>query len=165
MDGKNESPLSVDEFIEYCRTQARLLSGNVETMGTEVDDLLDEIDTEIAEVRMRLKSQTDDVEGTAVPPSTDSPDKSGIDAATIEELEREFEENQALIKAKQARMQAFQELAADYIDLAKELQSDVDDGQAAVRRVVDFEINHDAPAYFEDRQTVSEAAAASHNSN
>ena len=100
-----------------------------------------------------------------MPPSTDSPDNSEIDAATIEELESEFGESQALIEAKQARMQAFQELAADYIELAKELQSDVDDGQAAVRRVVHFETNHDAPAYFEDRQTVYEAAAASHNSN
>lgn len=161
MTETDESPLSVDEFVEYCRVQAGLLSGSVETMGTEADTLLDEIDERTAEIRGRLEGRTGDVEGTATPQSTSDPTDTTVDVDAIEKLETDLEEKQTLVEAKRVRMQAFQRLAADYTDLAEELHRDVDSGQEAMERVVRFEADHDAPAYFEERQTVYEAAASS----
>lgn len=155
--------LTVDEFVDYCRTQAGLLSGRVETMGAEFDDLLDEVDEGMAEMRARLEDQPDRVSETEAPSSADSPDGE-VDVAAMEELEADLEEKQALAEAKQARMRLHQELAADYADLAEALQSDADDGETAMRRVVRFEAEHDAPAYFPDRQTVYEAATGSDDS-
>lgn len=147
MDDGDGPTLSVDEFVDYCWTQAGLLSGRVETMGEDVDDLLDEIESEMATVRSRL----DDVpERTESPPSTDAPADDPVDVAAIAELEAALEEKQALAEAKQARMRAFQELAAGYTDLAAELEA-VDDGREALDRVVRFEADADAPAYFPDR--------------
>lgn len=165
MGSEDISTLAVDEFVEYCRTQAGLLSGNVETISAEVDDLLDEIDEEMAKIRTRLEGQRDDTEGTTAPLSTDGPADSAVDITAIEELETDLEGKQTLVEAEQARMHAFQELATGYTDLVEELQSDVDDGREAMNRVVRFEVDHDAPAYFEDRQTVCEAAAASRESS
>lgn len=139
----DETELTVEEFLEYCQTQAGLLSGDVETMGTEVDELLDEIDEEMADVRAQLEGQAD------------------IDVETVETMESDIEEKQAIVEAKQARMHAFQDLATGYTELARELESEVDDGREALERVVAFEAEHDAPVYFEDRQTVYEAAAES----
>lgn len=140
--------LPVEEFVDYCQTQAGLLSGTVETISDEVDELLDEIDEQMAEVRARLQGEAG----------------GGVDVEAIEEMESTLEEKQAIVEAKQARMHAFQDLAAGYTDLATELQSEVDDGQQALERVVAFEAEHDAPAYFKDRQTVYEAAAESSES-
>lgn len=165
MGNNDESTLSVSEFVEYCRTQAGLLSGKVEMMGTEADTVLDEIDEETAELRTRLEEQTGDITGAVAPQSADRPDDDTINIAAIENLETDLEEKQALVEAKQLRMQLFQQLAADYTDLAEELQSNVDDGQEAMKRVIQFEADHDAPAYFENRQTVSEAAATSRESS
>lgn len=165
MDDNDEVALSVDEFVTYCRTQAGLLSGSIETMGAKANELLDEIDEETAAVRTRLEAQRSDISGTEAPQSTDRPDGAAVDIRAIAELEAEIEKKQTLVEAKQVRMQAFQELAANYTDLAEELRSDVDDGREAMDRVVRFEVDHDAPTYFEDRQTVSEAAAASRESN
>ncbi|MFP8951595.1 hypothetical protein ACLI4Z_01305 [Natrialbaceae archaeon A-arb3/5] len=157
--------LSIDEFVEYCRTQAGLLSGQVEQMGEEADELLDDIDEEVAEIRERLDGPGD-VAGTAAPSSTDRPSggDTEIDVEAIEELQRDLEEKQFLVEAKQARMQAFQDLAAEYTELAEELQA-VEDGRDAMERVVRFEADHDAPAYFDERQTVYEAAAESADSS
>ncbi|MFB6095809.1 MAG: hypothetical protein ABEJ74_00280 [Haloferacaceae archaeon] len=134
--------LSVEEFVDYCRTQAGLLAGKVDLLGEEVDGLLDELDEGVAEVNSRLRG-----------------DVGGVDVEAVEELESDLERTQAIVEAKEARMNAFQELAAGYTDLAAELQSDVDDGQVALERVVEFEVEHDAAAYFPDRQTVAAAAA------
>ncbi|SER15959.1 P-loop NTPase family protein [Natrinema salaciae] len=153
--------LAVGEFVEYCRTQAGLLSGRVETMAAEADDLLDEIDREMAEIRSRLEALPDEVAGPETPSTADVPDASEVDVAAIEELQAELEEKQLLVEAKQARMQAFQDLAAGYTELAEELASDVDDGQTALTRVVEFEADTDAPVYFDERQTMVEAAAES----
>ncbi len=153
--------LAVDEFVEYCRTQAGLLSGRVEQMGEEADELLDEIDQEMAEIRSRLESLPDEVPATETPSTADIPDASEVDVAAIEELEEELEEKQLLVEAKQARMQAFQEVAAGYTDLAAELAAEAEDGQAALTRVIEFETDVDAPAYFDERQTMLEAAVAS----
>ncbi|MFA9417078.1 hypothetical protein [Natrinema sp. HArc-T2] len=153
--------LEVDEFVEYCRTQAGLLSGRVETMGDEADALLDEIDREMAEIRSRLEALPDEVPGTETPSTADIPDTSEVDVAAIEELQEELEEKQLLVEAKQARMQAFQELAADYTDLAAELATEAADGQDALTRVIEFEADADAPVYFDERQTMLETAVAS----
>jgi hypothetical protein len=162
MTDTNKPTLSVDEFVEYCRIQAGLLSGHIETMGTEADALLDEIDEETAEVRGYLEERS---AGPTGPQSPNNPDDTATEVATIAELEETIEEKQTLVKAKQVRMQAFGELAAGYTDLAEELQSDVDDGQEAVERVIRFESDHDAPVYFEDRRTVYEAATTERESN
>ena len=158
-DGEDE--LAVDEFAEYCRTQAGLLSGSVERMREEADALLDEIDEGAAEVRARLDDRTESAETTASPSAGgDAPD-AAADLGSIAELESDLEEKQAVVEAKQARMTAFRELAAGYADLAAELRSEVEDGREAMDRVVRFEVDRDAPAYFDDRQTVCEAAAQS----
>ncbi|MFD1586543.1 hypothetical protein ACFR9U_06085 [Halorientalis brevis] len=155
-----DDALSVDEFVEYCQVQAGLLSGRVETMSDDLDDLLDELDAEMAEIRSQLDGRPDEVADTVGPPSATGPDES-VDLDDLEAREADLEQKQALVEAKQARMLAFQELAADYTELAAELESDVSDGADALERVVRFEVERDAPAYFPDRQTVAEAAAAS----
>jgi hypothetical protein len=158
---EDEPRLSVEEFVEYCRTQARLLSGSVETMSAEADDLLDEIDEGVAEIRDRLEEGRN-VGGPAASASgtesTVAPGE-GVDVDAIEGLETDLEEKQAIVETKRARIGAFQELIAGYTDLAEELRSDVDDGRRAMDRVVEFEAERDAPAYFEERMTVYEAAA------
>ena len=160
MSEEDEPQLSVDEFVDYCRTQARLLSGSVQTMGEAADDLLDEIDEEVAEIRARLEEGDGSVERTDAPASTGGPDGSEVDVAAIEARESSLETKQARVEAKQARMEAYRELADGYTALAEELGSAVDDGRAAMTRVVEFEAENDAPAYFEDRLTVVEAAGA-----
>lgn len=151
--------LVVEEFVDYCHTQAGLLSGRVETMRDEADDLLSEIDEDMAELRTRLEDRATGVEGVGGPSTPAGP--GDLDLEALEELENEVEEKQFLVEAKQTRMQAFQDLAAAYTDLAEELEADVDDGEAALTRVVEFEADRDAPAYFEDRQTLVEAAVDS----
>lgn len=151
--------LSVDDLVEYCRTQAGLLSGRVETIGAEIDALLDEIDEDIASIRAHLTERTSRTDGPTASPATTGPNDARDALAELEDLETELEEKQALAEAKRARMAAFQDLAAAYVDVAEELESTVEDGREALERVVRFERDHDAPAYFDDRRTVLEAAA------
>lgn len=152
--------LSIEELVEYCRTQAGLLAGRSETIGAEVDTLLDEADEELAELRRRLAAHGGEA-------STDGPPTAGSsgdeELAALEELEAAIEEKQTLAEAERARMTAFQELSAAYTDLAATLE-DAEGGQAALERVVDFEAEHDAPAYFDDRETLLEAVAGSDGS-
>ncbi|WP_049921635.1 hypothetical protein [Halopiger djelfimassiliensis] len=147
----------VDGFVDYCHTQAGLLSGHVETMRAEADDLLAEIDDEMAELRGRLEDHTEPVDGPAAPSTPDGP--GDLDLEALEDLEDEVTEKQLLVEAKQARMQAFQDLAVAYTELAGELRSTVDDAEEALARVVEFEADHDAPAYFEERETIVETVA------
>jgi len=151
-----DDPLSVDDLVDYCRTQAALLAGRVETIGEEADALLDEIDADIATARDRLSARSGGEASAATPP-TPGPDESEVE--DLEALESDLEEKQAAAEAKQARMAAFQDLSEAYADLAGGIDSDAEDWQAALDRVVEFERDHDAPAYFEDRQTLLEAAA------
>ena len=149
---------TVAEFVEYCRTQAGLLSGRVERMGEEARDLLDEIERETADIRSRLGGGTNDVRGATGPPSATRPNEREVDLESIEDLQRELAEKQSLVDAKQARMRAFQDLAAGYTDLAERLHDEVEDGDDALTRVVEFEAERDAPVYFDERQTLCEAA-------
>ena len=152
-----DSGLSVADFVDYCHTQAGLLSGRVETMREEADDLLAEIDADMAELRGQLEDHATATEGTDAPSTPEGPG-GDLDLEAFEELERDVEEKQLLLEAKQTRMEAFQDLAAAYTDLAAELD-DVDDGEDALTRVLEFETDRDAPVYFDERETMLEAAA------
>ena len=160
----DDQALSVDELVEYCRTQAGLLSGHVERIGAETDELLDEIDEDIAELRTHLPERADSTDGPTASPATAGPSDARRDLAELEDLESELEEKQTIAEAKRARMTAFQELAAAYVELAEELEATDDDGRTALDRVVRFERDHDAPAYFDERLTLLEAAAESDGS-
>ncbi|NKE35384.1 hypothetical protein GWG54_06070 [Natronococcus sp. JC468] len=148
---------AVSEYVEYCHTQAGLLSGRVETMTDEANELLDEIDARLAELRSELEARSGDTPRTERPPSATGPGD-GPEVDDLEAAGKDLEEKQALVDAKQARIQAFQELSAGYAELAADLQTDVDDAGEALTRVVEFEADADAPAYFEERQTLCEAA-------
>jgi hypothetical protein len=150
--------LSVADLVAYCETQARLLAGRAATIGEETDELLSEIDEDIAEIRTRLAARSS---GPESPDAGPAPGGDADEVAQLEELERDLEEKQAVAEAEQARMQAFQDLSTAYADLAAELDESVDDGSAALTRVVEFEQERDAPAYFDDKLTVLEAAADS----
>jgi chromosome segregation ATPase len=129
---------TTDELVDYCKTQAGLLSGRAETIGEEADELLDEIDEDIADLRERLEETPEDV-------------------SDIETEGESLEEKQTIVEAKRARMSAFQDLAADYLDLAADIEDA--DPETALARIVDFESERDAPAYFEERTTILETVA------
>lgn len=149
---------AVDDLVDYCHTQAGLLSGRIETMRAEADDLLTEIDEHMAELRGQLEEQTAATEGPDGPARPAGPDGTDLDLEAFEDLEQEVEEKQLLLEAKQTRMEAFQELATAYAELGDELRTEIDDGDEALTRVVQFEADRDAPAYFEERETMVEAA-------
>lgn len=152
---EEDAPPTVAEFVEYCEVQAGLLSGHVETMRAEADTLLDEIDEELATARDRLQGQLG-TDHTERPQSTDGPTGEAFDADVVAALE----EKQSLVEAKQARMRAFQSLAAGYVELAEALDAEITDAETALERVVAFEGENDAPLYFDDRETLYESVAA-----
>ncbi|UIP01407.1 hypothetical protein Hbl1158_15985 (plasmid) [Halobaculum sp. CBA1158] len=180
MDGADDDR-TVEELAEYCRTQAGLLSGRVERMGEEASALLDEIDEGVADLRERLAERSGgDVHGPESPPSPDAPatgadtapepDPAGEttdDVVDLADAESTLREKQAVVEATETRMRLFRDLAADYLELAETIGKEHDDGdlapEEAIRRVVEFEIERDAPAYFEERETLAEAA--SHDEN
>lgn len=84
--------LSVDELVEYCRTQAGRLSGHVETMSVETNDLLDEIDEDIAEIRTHLEERANSTEGPTASPTTTGPNDPQRNFTELEELETELKE-------------------------------------------------------------------------
>lgn len=132
----DDDAIAVDELADYCRTQARLLRGTAETLGEEVTALLDELDERAAEVRDGLET------GAASPDAVD-----------------ELETRQAEAEAKRARMESYQDLAAEYAELAESLTAEEDDGSEALERVVQFEVERDAPAYFDEVETIAERVA------
>lgn len=160
MSDDTDPGLAVDDFVDYCHTQAGLLSGRVETMRDEADELLAEIDEDMAELRGQLEDHATATKGTDAPSTPDGPGDD-LDLDAFEELESDVKEKQLLLEAKQTRMEAFQTLAGAYTDLAEELADDVDDGEDALSRVLEFEADRDAPAYFDERETMLEAAAQS----
>ncbi|GAB3419660.1 hypothetical protein GCM10027435_21310 [Haloparvum alkalitolerans] len=154
--------LSVEEFVDYCRTQAGLLSGSVDTMTAEAEELLDEVDDLLDSFRERVdEAETGSADRPDAPTAT--PPEPSPDAAPAEDpladLEREIERKQSLVEAKQARIATFRDLAAAYEELADELAAEAADGREALERVAAFEADRDAPAYFPERQTVLEAAS------
>lgn len=151
--------LSGDELVEYCQTQAGLLAGRAETISEETTALLNETDEDIAEMRRRLATHSSGSGVSTGSPTADPDDPDEMGA--LQRLEDELEEKQAVVEAKQARIGAFHDLSEAYAELAAEVDTDVKDGQDALERVVRFERDHHVPAYFDDRQTLFEAAAES----
>ncbi|MFC7165311.1 hypothetical protein [Halospeciosus flavus] len=148
--------LDPEAFVDYCRTQAGLLVGRAEELGTEVDALIDELETlstDVAERLERHQAELDASEEAAVEEET-------VEAAIreTEDLQADMETKRATLTEKQERLSDVRDLASAYTDLADDLESEDVDGREAMRRVVFFEAKRDAPAYFEDRQTVYEAA-------
>lgn len=158
----DDPDLSVAEFVDYCRTQAGLLSGSVDTMTAEAAELLDDVDDLLDAFRKRVDEaeaeSVDRPDAPAATPPGPSPE-TGPGDGSLDDLEREIERKQSLVEAKQARIAAFRDLAAGYEDLADELAEDVDEGREALERVAAFEADRDAPAYFPERQTMLEAAS------
>lgn len=159
--GDTGGEITVAELVDYCETQARLLHGHVETLEAETAALLAEIDDELSTVRAQLDEQESAPSETS--PSPPSPETSATDdsLAELEDREADLAEQQAVVKAKQARRAAFQELAADYLDLAETLAAETPTVSTAVTRVLQFERDRDAPTYFDDRVTLLETAARS----
>ncbi|MFC5972153.1 hypothetical protein ACFPYI_12505 [Halomarina salina] len=152
----NRSSPAVEEVVEYCRIQAGLLFGSVETMTEEADALLDDIDDEMADIRSRLGRPADETDGPTGPNSTDSPGNDAVDVGSVERHEARLEERQAEVEATETRIRLFQRLASGYTELAEDLREGENDPQDALERVVRFEAEHDAPAYFDDRETLYE---------
>lgn len=159
--GDTGGPVTVEELVEYCQTQARLLHGHVETLEEETAALLADIDDELSTVRAQLDEQESaTTESSPAPPR---PNTSGTDEelADLEGIEDDLAEQQAVVKAKQARRVAFQELATDYLELAETLAAETPAASTAVTRVLEFERDREAPTYFDDRTTLLETAAES----
>jgi len=74
------------------------------------------------------------------------------DAAAVDELEAK----QAEAESKRARMESYRELSAAYLELAESLPAEAGDGSDGLERVVRFEVERDAPAYFEEVETIAE---------
>ncbi|MFC6784570.1 hypothetical protein ACFQFH_01435 [Halobaculum halobium] len=176
-DRTGEADQTVEELVEYCRVQAGLLAGRVETMAAEASDRIDEIDEGIAALRADLDA-TDAHEETGASgagddagaeASGDDPERTagdvGDEVANLSEAESDLQRKQAMVEATESRMRLFQELATAYIELADGLIDELESGEAdpdeAVSRVVSFEAERDAPAYFEERETLVEVAAES----
>ena len=146
----NDPDASVDAVVEYCDTQARLLSGQSERLSGEIDAILDEIDAEAAAVRERLAEHED----RADTPQQPSRPGDGVDEATVDELESK----QATVADKQARLDDIGALAARYVDLAESLQEGDADVTDAITQVLELEAAADAQQFFDERETLLETA-------
>ncbi|GAA0204387.1 hypothetical protein [Halobaculum roseum] len=167
-DGRgDESDRTVEELVEYCRVQAGLLAGRVETMAEEASERIDEIDEGIAALRDDLDASEHDVGNVDAPESPEtanSVDSSDEEVAALADAEADLQRKQAMVEATESRMRLFQELSTDYLEIADDLIAQLESGEAdpdeAVSRVVSFEAERDAPAYFEERETLVEVATA-----
>lgn len=159
--GDTDGAVTVAELVDYCQTQARLLHGHAETIEEETAALLADIDDELSTVRAQL----DEHETPTTEPSPGSLDSSKIEdeLADLEAREDNLAEQQAVVKAKQARQVAFEELATEYIDHAETLAADTPTASTALTRILEFERERDAHTYFDDRTTLMETVAKSVN--
>jgi len=159
--GDTGGAVTVAELVEYCQTQARLLHGHADTLEEEATALLADIDDELATVRAQLdEHESATMESSPSPPS---PDTTGADddLADLEAVEDDLAEQQAVVKAKQARRTAFEELSTDYFELAETLAAETPPTSSALTRVLEFERDRDAHTYFGERTTLLETAAQS----
>lgn len=148
----DDADSSVDAVVDYCRTQARLLSGQAETLSDQIDDLLSDIDDEADAVRDRLDQRPEHADG---PEQTDVPGGTTVDEDDVAALEAK----QATVAEKQDRLDAIGDLTAGYADLAADLaDSDVDETEA-ITRVLEYEGETEAYEFFEKRTTLFETAA------
>lgn len=154
MDGSDDN-VTIEDLVGYCQTQARLLQGRVDSLEAETTALLSEIDDDLAAVRAQLNEH----DGLARSQSPEAPEIGGDDElADLEAREAALTEKQAVAKAKQTRRDAFEALAVGYLELAEQLQAESPAQAAALKRILEFEHDRDAPAYFDDRVTMIEAA-------
>jgi len=124
--------ISRAELAEYCRTQAGILAGHLERLSTELSDLLEEVEQDTADARAAL---------------TERPDQPDTDAeVTVADIEAKQERAQA----KQAEIDAYRTLAEGYADLAEQLA----EGSGGLETVLEFEIDSDAPTYFDAETTI-----------
>lgn len=147
----DDSDPTVDAVVDYCRTQARLLSGQAETLTAEIDGLLDEIDAEATAVRERLDGQREHADSPAQP---SHPGSGTVGEDTVAELEAKQER----VAEKQATLDEIGDISAEYADLAATIQAETSDTTGAIERVLAFEAEVDAPTFFEDRETLLETA-------
>lgn len=145
--------LSLEEVVAYCHTQARLLHGRAETLDEETAAILSAIDEGLSAARSQLAEHGDEA------PSPSGPDVADDELDELEAIETDLGEKQAEARAKQSRREAVTALAADYLDIAATLEDESPTASAALERVLQFELDHDAPSYFEDRVTLVEAAS------
>ncbi|MFC6975964.1 hypothetical protein ACFQL1_16740 [Halomicroarcula sp. GCM10025709] len=151
----SEDALAAADLADYCRTQARFLWGRVETLTDETEALLDEIADDLTDLQDSVAAHERPAGESPDTPSPTAPEQAVDD---LEARERDIEEKQAVAEAKQARRDAFDDLATAYVELADDL-ADTADTRAALTRVVEFERDRDAPAYFEERETLLETVA------
>ncbi|MHC3380616.1 hypothetical protein [Haloarcula sp. H-GB5] len=123
--------ISRPELAEYCRTQAAILAGHLDQRSAELSDLLEEIEQETADARTTLTERSG--------PDTDA-------EATIAEIETKQERAQA----EQATIEEYRTLAEGYTDLAEQLAG----GSGDLETVLEFEIETDAPTYFDAETTI-----------
>ncbi|EMA29504.1 hypothetical protein [Haloarcula japonica] len=123
--------ISRAELAEYCRTQAAILAGHLDQRSAELSDLLEEIEQDTANARTTL------TEGSG--PETEA-------EATIAEIEAK----QARAQAEQAAIDDYRTLAEGYTDLAEQLA----EGSGDLETVLEFEIDTDAPTYFDAETTI-----------
>lgn len=124
--------ISRAELAEYCRTQAAILAGHLDQRSAKLSDLLEEIEQDTADARGTLSE------------SFAGPDSDA--EATIAEIEAKQERAQA----EQAAIDEYRSLAEGYTDLAEQLAQGTDD----LETVLEFEIDTDAPTYFDAETTI-----------
>ena len=124
--------ISRAELAEYCRTQAAILAGYLDRRSAELSDLLAEIEQDTADARASLST------------GPERPDAST--EATVADIEARQEQAQA----KQAELDEYRTLAEGYTDLAAQLA----EGSGDLETVLEFEIDTDAPTYFDTETTI-----------
>jgi len=157
-----DGEFTVAELVAYCETQARLLHGRAETLTEETSALLSEIDSELA----TLESRLDDQAGVSQSQSPESPElRADDDLDALEALEADLTEKQAEVEAKQTRHDDIEALMAGYLELADQIETDAPAPTRALTRVMQFEHDRDAAAYFDDRVTLLDAATGGDDSD
>ena len=136
----SDDEFTVDELVACCQTQARLLHGRVETLDEETTALLSEIDDDLSDVW----SQLDGHAGVDRAYSPTGPD--GDQRGAGGPRSAGSRGNGAVVTAKQTRRDAFESLAVEYLGLADRLRSNTPAPSVALKRVIQVEHDHDAPA-------------------
>ncbi|GCF12497.1 hypothetical protein Harman_04320 [Haloarcula mannanilytica] len=125
--------ISQADLAEYCRTQAAILAGHLEQRSSELSDLLEAIEQDTAHARAALTSG--DSESLAENPE-----------AAVADIEAKQERAQD----KQAEIDEYRTLTEGYTDLAEQLA----DGTGDLETVLEFEMDTDAPSYFDAETTI-----------
>lgn len=130
---------TVSEYVEYCHTQAGLLAGRIETLQTEADRLLDEIDAETETVRTELESAQ----------AGDSDPEAAVEA---------IEAKQESVRELQREISRCSDAASGYTELAGRL-AERDDASEVLAEIVQFELENEVYDCLEDRTTLAEEVA------